>query len=321
MTTLLNAYRYSTTEQKTAAEANAVLRRWYHQKGKGTNGTVVLIREWPFQDKRTADNFASELTNTITGPKADGQTYAGVWDSQMPMIEGGEAPTVVQRLVKADDSGLEVVWYESQFIKNTRTYYWDRTLAEYETKVETYTSGTQGKLVVVSSPRENDDGTIDFDVLEKVYTNRNITSHQTSRSAAHIKSRSVYADSTNAPTGIEGESNAILHYDKNEKGLYDGYRETTSYSSISGLYVGKSDLTEVKIEWLSTQLIYRKITYTYDVAYHTTPLAAYETINGAFDGSHMTQVYSALLGGLWRSIKVKQIAVGSWLAGGTVTMP
>ena len=164
MTAILNVHAYSTPAEKTAAEAAAVLRHWEHEQVKGTNGSVVMVREWKFEDKRTADGFAAALTSTVVSPKADNQTYSGTWVSQKPEIEGDEAPTVVQTLVLPDTDGFTIDYDESADIAVSTTYYFDYTRAQYEDKADVYDTPTDGVTVNVSNPQINRNGLIDFNV-------------------------------------------------------------------------------------------------------------------------------------------------------------
>jgi len=320
VSTILNRYAYGTSGEKAIAESAAVLRRWYHEKGKGTDGSIILIREWKFQDKRTADTFAAALTDTVASPKADGQTYSGTFVSQKPVIEGAEGPTVVQTLVLSDSSGVTVTQMtgngaDDLALKTTATTYWfDRTQGQYTTEKEKYDEASElvtNRVVLISSPRPGTrTGLIDFTVTIVTFADRTVEAYIASRSKGGTVTKTKFVGQVAEPAALQTGEYGSVSKNQNLLGSWDGERNIIDYSNVQGLYQGQAKLTFRSLSTGENQ--WYEWIYTYSINYFLTPALAYANTSGGYKGGGVGKVASFPDGGgIWRATKIYKITRGA----------
>ena len=311
MTAILHAYAYSTAGEKAAAESAAVLRKWYHEKGKGSTGSVVLIREWAFMDKRSAYNFAAALTDTVVDPKADGKTYSGTFVSQKPVIEGADAPTVVQTLVLSDATGLTITYAKSGAAGEIQetvaiTHRWDRTVAQYNTIVANYSDSVVNRVVLISAPTPNRNGLIDFTVTVITYIALEY-SYVSDKTKDGTATTTKYKNSLTIPALTESEEFASLSKTENPQGSWDGVKKVVNYDDGLAVFVSSTLNKIKKVQPFQTDGWYLW-THTFSINYFRSPHQAHANISGGYEGSGVSKVLSLPnYGGLWRATKIYKV--------------
>lgn len=114
-------------------------------RNNSTN-TIVLIRQWPDIDATAADTLVVAQPASVTNPKADNQTYNGVWQATTDRSQGtaDRSVTITQTLVRTYmgagetdvvTAALSITYHEDSGETVTRDLYFDLTLAQVNTLI------------------------------------------------------------------------------------------------------------------------------------------------------------------------------------------